>query len=310
MSPNLFAGIVAVAILLVLGAAGALALVTLNAREQRRLQRRVADPRAAVPDEFADGRSLLHGIARRGRAIEQVVDPKGESQRLLVQAGWRDAQSRIGYYVFQAATPVLFAVLVVAGALFSKSALFQPPRLFALIGIAFAVSILLPRWVLRKVAAARCRRIQREVPLFIHLLVLLFDSGLSTRQALSSLVREGVDILPELQKEIDLVLRQLEAGGETAVVLRSLEESLAIGDLTTVLGVLRQVDRYGGEVREPLLDVLKVIEERHGLELREKVNLLSGRMTVVMVLFFFPALLVLTAGPAFTAILKALGGGR
>ncbi|MGH8562494.1 MAG: type II secretion system F family protein, partial [Nevskiales bacterium] len=73
-----------------------------------------------------------------------------------------------------------------------------------------------------------------------------------------------------------------------------------------VLGVLRQVERYGGEVREPLLSALAVMEERRSLDLRERVNLLAGRMTVVMVLFFFPALMLCVAGPAFSSIFRAL----
>ncbi len=50
-----------------------------------------------------------------------------------------------------------------------------------------------------------------------------------------------------------------------------------------------------------------MIEERRSLDLRERVNVMSGRMTVVMVLFFFPALLIFVAGPAFVSVLRALG---
>ena len=151
------------------------------------------------------------------------------------------------------------------------------------------------------------RHIKAEVPLFIHLLVLLFEAGLSTRQAFASLVREGRGVLPELGKEFELILRQMEAGGETGELLDNLSRSIALDELTSVLSLLRQVDRYGGEVRDPLLEALKVLEERRSLDMREMVNLMSGRMTVVMVLFFFPALLIFVAGPAFLGIIKALG---
>jgi tight adherence protein C len=308
MSPNLFAAIVSGTLILGLIALAALAVLAYLAREQRRLQRRVSDPASAfVQDLEGRDKSVLLGIARQGRAIELIVDPKGESQRLLVQAGWRDTQSRIGYYVFQALVPVVMVVLVAAGIITGKGKLFHPPFVFIIIFAAFALAILIPRMVLRKVAAARRQRIRNEVPLLVHLLVLLFDSGLSTRQALTSLVKEGIGVLPELDKEFRLVVRQLDAGGDLATVLRSLEEVIEVPDFGTVLGVLRQADRYGGEVREPLLDALKVIEERHGLDLREQVNLMSGRMTVVMVLFFFPALLIFSAGPAVMAIMKAMG---
>ena len=147
---------------------------------------------------------------------------------------------------------------------------------------------------------------RREVPLLIHLLVLLFESGLATRQALSSIVREGEGVLPELGREFDLVVRQVEAGADLGDTLRNLCDVLPVDDLVTVLGILRQVERYGGELREPLLETLKAIEEQRGYELRERVNLMSGRMTLVMVLFFFPALMIFVAGPAFLAIIIAL----
>ncbi len=308
MSPDLFAGVVAGTIVVGLMAIAALVLLALRAREVSRLQSRIADPGSRYEDELiGDRKSVMRDIARQGRAIEQIVDPKGEAQRLMVQAGWRNTQSRIGFYAFQALVPAAMAILVMAGIVFGKGKFFQVPLIFVVIFAAFALSILIPRYVLRKFASARRERIRKETPLLVHLLVLLFDSGLSTRQALSSLVREGIGVLPELEKEFELIVRQLDAGGDLVTVLRSLDEVIEVEDFSTVLGVLRQTDRYGGEVREPLLDALKVIEERQGLDLREQVSLMSGRMTVVMVLFFFPALLIFSAGPAFMAILKALG---
>ena len=143
--------------------------------------------------------------------------------------------------------------------------------------------------------------------MFIHLLALLFDAGLSLRQALASLVREGHGVLPVIGEEIRIVLRQLEAGADPSEALHAMGKSLDVAELNAVLGVLRQVDRYGGELREPLMEALSVVEERRQLSLREKVNGLSGRMTVVMVLFFFPALLIFVAGPAFLSIARALG---
>jgi tight adherence protein C len=209
------------------------------------------------------------------------------------------------YYAFQAILPLVLAGLAIAAGFSIKSKLFDPPIIYVVVFGAFILGILIPLRVLRMFANARRKRIQREVPLFVHLLVLLFDAGLSTRQAFANLVREGGGVLPELGGEIQLVLRQIEAGGDTSDTLRHLSDTLEVGDLTTILGVLRQVDRYGGEIREPLLDTLKVIEERRGLDMREKVNVTSGRMTLVMVLFFFPALLIFSAGPAVTSFIHA-----
>lgn len=306
MSPGLFAGLVAASILIGVFGLLALSALLLRARGQSKLQRRLTPVIAAEGDfEGQTDKPWLATIARGGRRIEGWVDTEGETGKLLVQAGWRSADARLMWYAFQAIVPMIMGAAVVAywvlGPDKNKALL---TLLYAL--MAAALGFLIPRWILRGAARGRQRKLKAEVPLFIHLLVLLFEAGLSTRQAFASLVREGAGVLPQLGREFELMLRSLEAGADTAELLKAMADTLEVEDLTSVLGVLRQVDRYGGEVREPLLEALEVLEERRTLDLREKVNLMSGRMTVVMVLFFFPALLIFVAGPAFLSILRAL----
>jgi len=310
MSAGLFAALVALAIVLAGAALVAVLVVVLQARQSAHLGRRL-NPEGVPVSEFtgAPAGELMQSIASRGKKIEAVVDTKNESARLLLQAGWRTPQQRLVYYASQVVVPAVLVGLVGLFAILGPPGkLNQPSMLMALALMAVMLGLLLPRATLRSVAGRRVQRIKREVPLLIHLLVLLFEAGLSTRQAFASLVREGRGVLPELGREFDLVLRQMEAGGDTGELLDNLSRAIAQEDLGNVLALLRQVDKYGGEVREPLLETLKVIEERRSLDMREMVNLMSGRMTVVMVLFFFPALLIFVAGPAFLSVITALGG--
>jgi len=308
MNAGLFAALVAGAIVLGGVAVAALIYLGLQAREASRLQRRL-NPDGAEVSEFngAGGGEVLQAIASRGKKLEAIVDTNNESSLLLLQAGWRAPQQRLVYYASQFVAPVLLLIPALLLTTSASGPLSKPHMVLAVSVMAAIFGMLLPRMVLRSAAKNRVRRIKAEVPLFIHLLVLLFEAGLSTRQAFASLVREGRGVLPELGKEFELILRQMEAGGETGELLDNLSRSIALDELTSVLSLLRQVDRYGGEVRDPLLEALKVLEERRSLDMREMVNLMSGRMTVVMVLFFFPALLIFVAGPAFLGIIKALG---
>ncbi len=307
MNAQVFGLLVAATIIIAIVGVGAVLLLAVRGHDRARIRRRLNPEAEAVPGfDEAEEAPVLSSIARGGRAIEGVVDSEGESGRLMIQAGWRSTERRLMWYAFQGLLPVVMGALVVAFAVFGEAK--NKTMLLLLLAIAAAIlSFLLPRWILRGLASSRQQRIKNEVPLFIHLLVLLFEAGLSARQALTSLVREGSGVLPELGRELELVIRQLDAGAETSEALRNLSEAIAVDDLGTVLAVLRQVDRYGGEVREPLLEALDVIEERRSLDLRERVNVMSGRMTVVMVLFFFPALLIFVAGPAFVSVLRALG---
>ncbi len=241
-------------------------------------------------------------LAEGGRGMEQWFKDDEGIELLLVRAGWRDARARTIFYLLQIGLPLLGLLVVLAVALPRGLSLQS-----VLVGMmAVIMGLLLPRWLLRSAASNRQIRIRGEVPLLTNLLVMLLEAGLSTRQALHSLVRDGTGVLPELGSEFRLALRQIDAGGDLNDVLASMSRVLDVSELSGVLGVLRQVERYGGEVREPLLSALAVMEERRGLDLRERVNLLAGRMTVVMVLFFFPALMLCVAGPAFSSIFRAL----
>lgn len=305
MSGQLLPVIVAGAVFLVVAALGLLIMLAMRARSERELRERLMHDAPASDAEGAAG-GWMEDLESGGRSLERLVDTDNETPRLLVQAGWRGTAQRRYYYIAQLALPVLAAgVALLVWLLGGETASTLKLGVYVLMGV--FVGLLAPRFLLRRAAEGRQRRIAAEVPLFIHLLVLLFEAGLSTRQALASLVREGRGTLPELNRELAVVLRQLEAGGDAAEVLHNLEAALEVGELANVLGVLRQVDRYGGEVRQPLLEALEVLEQRRSMTLREKVNKISGRMTVVMVLFFFPALLIFVAGPAFVSIIKALG---
>jgi tight adherence protein C len=281
-------GVVALALL----AAGMLA------RGDARVTARLGD---AAPDAVWRANAWWQRLAEGGEGVERWFKDDEGVELLLVRAGWRSAGARTFFYIAQAGLPLL-ALLVALPLLLRNFA--AVPLLAALFGVILA--LLLPRWWLRHAARERQARIRGEVPLFINLMLLLFEAGLSTRQALQSLIRDGGGVLPELGREFRLVLRQMDAGGDLGEILASMGRTLDVAELGSVLGVLRQVERYGGQVREPLSSALAVIEERRGLDLRERVNLLAGRMTVVMVLFFFPALMLCVAGPAFTSIFKAL----
>ena len=308
MTPQLYALVVASATLFVLVAVGVMVVLFLRTLERRRIEQRIAG--ADVAEEpFRDiGESrLLQRAARRGQEIDKAFDSKGESAQLLAQAGWRSSEHRLLFYAFQALTPVILLLLVLVGSLLGVKFLHGVAKLIEFGAVAVILGFLIPRWVLRAAATARTERLRGESSLFVHLLIMMFEAGLSTRQALASIAQDGPRVLPAMGADLAAMVRQLDAGGELADVFGAYTKAMDISELSTVFGILRQVDRYGGEIRQPLQEAQEIIEERRNLTLRERVNKMSGRMTVAMVMFFFPALLIFVGAPATVAMLKVLG---
>jgi tight adherence protein C len=170
----------------------------------------------------------------------------------------------------------------------------------------FAAAYLAPKRILHVRAAARQKRIAEEVPVFADLLRILFDVGLGMDQALVMIASENRETIPELSAELTAVIRQVAAGADRSDALSDMAAAIDVHDLTEVVALLRQIDRYGGAVQEPLLEFAGLLQDKRRTELQEKVGKLSGRMTVVMVLFLFPALLAIVGGPGFLAVIRAL----
>ncbi|MES1925925.1 type II secretion system F family protein [Salinisphaera sp. T31B1] len=304
---NLAALVVAIAVASGVLAVGMLFLAILTGAQNARLRRRYQGERLRHEGRVRDNRQLwMEGMAESGQRIDRLLKKPDETRRLLAQAGWRDVHARRLFYAGQFLLPTLVALvaLLVFGGL---GLLAGSARSLLGLMVLIILALLAPRWYLRAKAARRRERIRAEVPLFINLLVLLFEAGLNLRQALSSLVRDGAPTMPALVDELAPLLRQIEAGADADLLLMETGKLLAIDELDTVLGILRQVERYGGEIREPLLEALDVLQAKRSMALREQVNVMSGKMTVVLVTCFFPPLLIFIAGPAFMSIVATLG---
>lgn len=252
----------------------------------------------------------MHGVFRRmgqGKLarwfpkIEQV-----DTVRLLKQAGWYTPSRRSSYYLATWLTPFIMTTVCFIIPILRSGGL--DSQAWAQVFIVGIFGYLLPKNILRRKAKDRRNKLSREMPTAIHLLRMLFDAGLSTEHALRVLHQEGDILAPELAKELTKVLRQIDAGLDPAEALAEMANPLDVNELSDLVAILKQVSRHGGNIRETLMKFAQLIEERQLSALREYVNVLSGKMSVVMMVFLFPALLIFLAGPGFMALAKGLSG--
>ena len=167
-----------------------------------------------------------------------------------------------------------------------------------LVGISVVIiSVLLPKRVISSRAQARLSQIDDELSLFVQMLRILFDSGLAVEQALRVLAREAGHVMPELIKELEPILRRAEQGLDLENELGSSAALLDHVGFTDVTVIIRQMLKQGGSARASLTKLIEVMESRR----------LTDKMTVVMIVFFFPALVILLAGPGFISIGDSLG---
>ncbi len=139
-----------------------------------------------------------------------------------------------------------------------------------------------------------------------RLLRLLLNSGLAYEMALKRIADEGEAVVPELARELDRVLRRTAVGMPLAQSLNVMQERLDDTDISRLTGILTQLISLGGSVDRSLINLAEDLEKRRESALREAVNKAAGKMSLIMMLFLFPSLLIVLAGPAIISLAGGL----
>ena len=179
-------------------------------------------------------------------------------------------------------------------------------RFWILLFFALGLGYMLPKWVLGRIAANRRQAVTDELPMFIDLLRLLQGVGLSIDQSVQVIVVEFRRVLPVLGEELDIANRQFVTGRTREQSLQRLASTYDNDDLRAVVRLIVQVDKHGGAVQEPLKQFGDRLREGRRTAMRERIGKLSVKMTTVMITTLLPALLIVTAGPGFLAVVRSL----
>jgi tight adherence protein C len=223
-----------------------------------------------------------------------------EDRRLLERAGFTHASARARFLTARIAGVVLLPSIV---AIATDSMDFS----FATLG-ALMIGFMGPKWIVRGKAGARQRSVNSELPMFVDLLRILQGVGLSLDQSLHVIVSDFSTVLPVLTQEFALAQAQYATGRTREQAMKRLATIYANDDLSAVLRLMVQIEQHGGAVQEPLRQFGDRLREVRRVTLRERIGKLTVKMTGVMVITLLPALLIMTAGPGFIAIIHSLAG--
>lgn len=170
----------------------------------------------------------------------------------------------------------------------------------------FAIGYMLPKWVVSRRLARRKRMAGDELPLLIDLLRLLQGVGLSIDQSMQVLIKEFAQVLPVLSYELRLASELYVRGRTREQSLARLATGFDNDDLSAICRLIAQVDQHGGAVQEPLNRFGERLRDKRRLELKEKVGKTTVKMTGVMIVTLLPALLIVTGGAGFIAVLRGM----
>jgi tight adherence protein C len=152
----------------------------------------------------------------------------------------------------------------------------------------------------------RQREIRRELPYVLDLLLMVLDSGVSIDQALQHVSQQIDRVAPLTAQMLAQYMADTEEGLPYDKALDRLAQRLAVSEGRDFAGLLKQNLFQGGELGQPLRRLAADISEARLASAREQLGRKSVLLTLVMLAFFMPVLLIAIAAPAVTDVLGTL----
>lgn len=174
--------------------------------------------------------------------------------------------------------------------------------LLAWVFFGFAVGYMLPElWLKGRIKAVKSTII-RELPDSIDLLGLCVNAGLDFMLALKWVVEKSPPSV--MVKELNTVLQEISVGKTRRDAIKDLARRYDIPELSTFARTLIQADKMGTSVTEALnvlSEDMRLSRFRRGEQIALKAPI---KMLIPLLLFIFPVVAVLVAGPILIDFLE------
>ncbi len=271
-------------------AAAAIALMPSRAGAIDRRLEELTSGREPAAEAKPRLQSLIAFFKRVGERAPKSPKEMGLLRLRLVQAGYRRDEALTIFFGIR----VMFALALFG--FFSTSIIARPNLLMALAGL--GAGYVLPGMALARMAKRRAHRIRLALADALDLLVVSVEAGLGLDQAMLRVGSELAFAYPELSAELRLVNLELRAGKARAEALRNLADRTGVDDLSSLVTMLIQTDKFGTSVAQSLRVYSETLRTKRRQRAEEAAAKTGVKMVFPLVFCIFPAIWVVTIGPA------------
>ena len=237
--------------------------------------------------------------------VERIVSflPKspaemGRLRRRMVRAGYHSTAAAAIFSIAELTVPVILAGITIYVLGYPKGLLFG--------AIAGIVGFLLPGVVLGRLIENRSKAITNGLPDVLDLLIVCLEAGCSLDQAIVKATDELSLTYPALSEELKMLTTETRAGKPRIEAFKNLEGRTKNEDIRSLVAMLVQCDRFGVAVSQALRTFAEVSRTKRRQRAEEKAAKVGVKLVFPLVLCLFPALYVVTLGPAVIRIVRVM----
>ena len=175
---------------------------------------------------------------------------------------------------------------------------------FLLVGVVVGAGIgyLLPGLIVSNRLANRQRKLLVPFADALDLLVTSVEAGLGVDAAFRRVATEIEPAAPELSYEFQLVNHEISAGVNRIDALKHLATRTGLDEVKSLVNMLAQAERFGTSIARSLRVHSDMTRQKRMARAEEEAAKVSPKLTVIMILFLLPCLIVVLLGPALIRV--------
>ena len=290
MDTWLIAGLAAVTFM----AFGGAVVLVQNARREAAAARQRATTAEGTPADLEDGPRLIRTVFRLGEAVSKGKTSRNLREELAA-AGFHN-QSAAGIYI---GTKLL---LLIAGAI-TLAVLVIPADMAFAMKLTFIVGgsamlFFIPNLAVGIRRDKRRAEVKKVLPDAVDMLEICVSSGMGIDAAWTAVGDEIRRVSPTFADEMELTNLEVSLGVPRAVAMRHMADRTGAEDLSSLVALLVQSERFGAGIIEALTTFAKTMRETRGQRAEEAAEKMAVKLLFPMVMFIFPALILIMVGPA------------
>ena len=237
-------------------------------------------------------------LTRLLQSLGVAVSPGGGSATLREQLAMAGHFERSAPAIYMGAKVIFLAIGMIAPAFFLTHLPLPLPIKVLILLICGAALFFLPNLALRARIRARTTQVRQHLPDAIDLLEICVSAGMGLDMAWNAVTDEVRRLSPVLADEMLLTNLELHLGATRAHAMRHMSQRTGADEIASLSAMLIQADRFGTSIADALRIFAVSMRDTRAQRAEEAAEKMAVKLLVPMVLFVFPTMLIVTAGPA------------
>jgi tight adherence protein C len=163
-----------------------------------------------------------------------------------------------------------------------------------------------PNLWLSMAISKRAEKVRNGLPDVLDLMVISVESGLGLDAAFQRVGDEMRRVHPSLAEELQIVTLESQMGIPRSEALVNFTHRTGIDETKSLVAIINQAERFGTSIARALRNQSEALRVKRRQAAEERAQQTTVKLMAPLILFIFPAILVVLAGPAGLKMMESL----